>query len=191
MAAKNLFAAVSLAACAVVFIRPAHAQQSEGNNAKETTEIIITGSRIRRDPSFDSPVPMVAIDGDALANSGYMTLGDALSTMPQAATTTSNQNTSATLFNSGQSRADLRGLGSVRTLVLVDGRRHITGDFRSSAVDLNMIPQTMIERVEAISGGASAVYGSEAIAGVLNVTLRKKLDGLLVDVDAGQTTHED
>src|SRR5262249_2446036 len=69
--------------------------------------------------------------------------------------------------------------------------RYITGDFRSSAVDLNMIPQTMIERVEAISGGASAVYGSEAIAGVLNVTLKKKLDGVLVDVDAGQTTYGD
>src|SRR6185312_16521700 len=90
-----------------------------------------------------------------------------------------------------QSRIDLRGVNSVRTLVLVDGRRHLTGDFRNSSVDLNMIPSTMIERVEAISGGASAVYGSEAIAGVVNIILRKQYEGFQLDLQGGQTAQND
>jgi outer membrane receptor protein involved in Fe transport len=154
-------------------------------------EVIVTGSRVRRPESFDSAVPLAVIDGDALNASGFTVLGDALGNLPQGMVNSNLQNSSGTLFNAGQSRADLRGLGSARTLVLVDGRRHLTGDFRTSAVDLNMIPSTMIDRIDAISGGASAVYGSEAIAGVVNIILKKKMDGLTVDFQGGMTGEGD
>ncbi|HYM35791.1 MAG TPA: TonB-dependent receptor, partial [Steroidobacteraceae bacterium] len=143
------------------------------------------------DPAFDAPTPVAVVDGKAIADSGFTVLGDALTNLPQALVTTNLQNTSGTLFNIGQSRINLRELGSARTLVLVDGRRHLTGDFNTSAVDLNIIPSSMIERVEAISGGASAVYGSEAIAGVVNIILKKKYDGVVLDATGGMTEHDD
>ncbi|MBS0421642.1 MAG: TonB-dependent receptor [Proteobacteria bacterium] len=154
-------------------------------------EVVVTGSRIKRDSGFDYPVPVAVIGGDDIRDSGYTAIGDALANLPQALATTGIQNTSGTLFNAGQSRANLRGLGTQRTLVLVDGRRHVTGDFQTSAVDLNVIPSSMVERIEAISGGASAVYGSEAIAGVVNIILRKKMQGLVLDVQGGQTDKND
>jgi len=173
-----------------------YAQASEdgqGNSAENSklAEVVVTGSRIRRESGFDYPVPVAVISGTDLQNSGYTVLGDAIANLPQALNTTSIQNTSGTLFASGESRVDLRGLGDQRTLVLVDGRRHLTGDFRTSAVDLNVIPSTMIERIEAISGGASAVYGSEAIAGVVNIILRKKYEGFQLDLQGGQTAEND
>jgi iron complex outermembrane recepter protein len=154
-------------------------------------EVLITGSRVKRPDGFDYPVPVAVVSGASINDSGFTVLGDALNNLPQALSTTGNQNTSGSLFNAGQSRIDLRGVNSVRTLVLVDGRRHLTGDFRNSSVDLNMIPSTMIDRIEAISGGASAVYGSEAIAGVVNIILRKDLQGFVFDLQGGQTTHRD
>jgi iron complex outermembrane recepter protein len=173
-------------------VATAQGQEQTARNAGNDTihEVIVTGSRIKRE-SFDSPVPLATIDGEALADSGFTVLGDALSNLPQGLVNSNLQNTSGTLFNAGQSRVDLRGLGSARTLVLVDGRRHLTGDFRSSAVDLNMIPSTMIQRIDAISGGASAVYGSEAIAGVVNVMLKRKMDGLEIDVQGGVSEEND
>jgi iron complex outermembrane recepter protein len=170
----------------------AHAQESENASIRsgDIQEIIVTGSRIKRS-SFDSPVPLAVIDGEALAQSGFTVLGDALNNLPQGLVNSNLQNTSGTLFNAGQSRVDLRGLGSARTLVLVDGRRHLTGDFRTSAVDLNIIPSTMIERIDAISGGASAVYGSEAISGVVNIILKHHMEGFEMDVQGGMTGDSD
>jgi iron complex outermembrane recepter protein len=167
-------------------------EQSQNTSADSGNiqEIVVTGSRIKRE-SFDSPVPLAVIDGEALSQSGFTVLGDALNNLPQGMVNSNLQNTSGTLFNAGQSRVDLRGLGSARTLVLVDGRRHLTGDFRTSAVDLNIIPSTMIERIDAISGGASAVYGSEAIAGVVNIILKHEMDGFEIDVQGGMTGDSD
>ncbi|HVF17355.1 MAG TPA: TonB-dependent receptor, partial [Steroidobacteraceae bacterium] len=182
----GLFAVVTSTACISPTITFA-----QGTSAENIQEVVVTGSRIRRADTFDSPVPVAIIDGDALKSSGFTVLGDAMSTLPQAMISTNLQSTSGTLFNAGQSRVDLRGLGSARTLVLVDGRRHLTGDFRTSSVDLNMIPSTMIDRIDAISGGASAVYGSEAIAGVVNVVLKRRMDGVEVDFQGGVTEEGD
>ncbi len=166
---------------------PAFAQDSN------TTfdEIVVTGSRIKRADEFDAPIPLTVVSSDAVQDAGSTILGDVLGNLPQVLVGMSVQNSSTTLFNTGQSRVDLRGLGSARTLLLVDGRRHLTGDFRTSSVDLNLIPSTMIDRVEVISGGASAVYGSEAISGVVNVLLKKNLDGATIDVQAGITAEGD
>jgi iron complex outermembrane recepter protein len=187
-------------AAGIVLLRAAtpsaEAQQSTSTRAADAPdntkvpEVVVTGSRIRRE-TFDYPVPVAVIGGDDIRQGGYTVLGDALANLPQALATTGIQNTSGTLFNAGESRVNLRGLGTARTLVLVDGRRHVTGDFQTSAVDLNVIPSSMVERVEAISGGASAVYGSEAIAGVVNIILRKSYQGLLLDVQGGETQKND
>jgi outer membrane receptor protein involved in Fe transport len=167
---------------------PAPAQEQ---SSAPLDEVLITGSRVKRPDGFDYPVPVAVVNGDALNSSGYTQIGDALNNLPQALSSTGNQNTSSSLFNSGQQRINLRGIGNARTLVLVDGRRHLTGDFRTNAVDLNSIPSTMIERIEAISGGASAVYGSEAIAGVVNIILKKDLQGFVFDLQGGQTQEND
>jgi iron complex outermembrane receptor protein len=164
---------------------------ADASSDAKLAEVVVTGSRIRRENGFDYPVPVAVLNGKDIQNSGYTFLGDAIANLPQALATTGIQNTSGTLFNAGEARVNLRGLGTQRTLVLVDGRRYVTGDFQTSAVDLNVIPSSMVERVEAISGGASAVYGSEAIAGVVNIILRKQLDGLLLDVEGGQTQEND
>ncbi|HEU4624376.1 MAG TPA: TonB-dependent receptor [Steroidobacteraceae bacterium] len=180
--------------CLLYCDAPLRAQQStaqSANAAADLEEVLITGSRVKRPDGFDYPVPVAVVSGDALTNSGYTQLGDALNNLPQALASTGNQNTSASLFNSGQQRINLRGVGNSRTLVLVDGRRHLTGDFQTNAVDLNSIPSTMIERIEAISGGASAVYGSEAIAGVVNIILKKDLQGFVFDLQGGQTQEND
>jgi outer membrane receptor protein involved in Fe transport len=167
------------------------AQEASAKEATSIQEVVVTGSRIKRVSGFEYPVPISVIGGNDMRDSGYTMLADALTNLPQALNSTGIQNTAGTLFNAGESRVDLRGLGSQRTLVLVDGRRHLTGDFRNSSVDLNVIPSTMIERVEVISGGASAVYGSEAISGVVNIILRKELKGLDVDAEWGDTEHND
>lgn len=180
-----------LASMPIAYAQATQDGQKGTPEAEKVSEVVVTGSRIRRQGGFDYPVPVAVMSGKDIENSGYTVLGDALANLPQALNSTSVQNTSGTLFASGESRVDLRGLGDQRTLVLVDGRRHLTGDFRTSAVDLNVIPSTMIDRVEAISGGASAVYGSEAIAGVVNIILRKDYHGLEFDLQGGQTAQND
>jgi iron complex outermembrane receptor protein len=189
---KRWIAAVAAILAGATFNLQTPAQDSsQGNSAEPVQEVLITGSRIRRESGFDYPVPVAVIGGDQLRDSGFTVLGDAMTNLPQALNTTNIQNTSGTLFNAGQSRVDLRALGSARTLVLVDGRRHLTGDFRTSAVDLNMIPSSMVDKIEAISGGASAVYGSEAISGVVNIVLRKEFKGLELDFQGGTTDESD
>jgi outer membrane receptor protein involved in Fe transport len=192
---RNTVLTATTAVCALICLQT-DARADESNPPSSSTgapleEVLITGSRVKRTDSFDYPVPVAVVNGDTINSSGYTQLGDALNNLPQALSSTNSQNTSSTLFNSGQERIDLRGVGSARTLVLVDGRRHLTGDFRTSAVDLNVIPSTMIDRVEAISGGASAVYGSEAIAGVVNIILKHEMQGFQFDLQGGQTQWND
>lgn len=163
---------------------------ADGNESSTIDTVFVTGSRIARDADFASPVPMVSVSGDALNASGYTVIGDVLMGLPQLSVNSSLQGL-GTLFNAGQSRADMRGLGSNRTLVLLDGRRFVTGDFRAPSVDLNMIPSSMIERIDVISGGASAVYGSEAIAGVINIITRRGYEGLTLDLQGGISAEGD
>jgi len=136
-------------------------------------EIVVTGSRIAR-PNLSSNSPIVVSTGEQVVESGDITLDTYLNTLPQvnpAGTTTSNNP-----GNGGQSNIDLRGLGSNRNLVLIDGRRPMVGG-TTMAVDLNTIPQGLIERIEVITGGAGATYGADAIAGVANIILKKDFTG--------------
>ncbi|MEW5684377.1 MAG: TonB-dependent receptor [Pseudomonadota bacterium] len=158
--------------------------QDAGGDASELGEIVITGSRIRRD-TFTAPQPMSVVTAQTIRESGNSSLIDVLLDQPNINPNQNQQTTSATLFLAGQARADIRGLGATRTLVLMDGRRLPFSDASSPAVDLNTIPSLMIERVETIAGGASAVYGSEAISGVINFIMKKEQDGLELDLQAG------
>jgi iron complex outermembrane receptor protein len=190
---RNAIALGMSGLCALLCLdSSARAQQSTTQNTgAPVEEVLITGSRVKRPDGFDYPVPVAVVSGAAINESGYTQLGDALNNLPQALASTGSQNSSSSLFNSGQERVNLRGVGTSRTLVLVDGRRHLTGDFQTNAVDLNVIPSTMIDRVEAISGGASAVYGSEAIAGVVNIILKHELQGFVIDLQGGRTQEND
>jgi outer membrane receptor protein involved in Fe transport len=156
-------------------------------------EIVVTGSRItRRDYESDSPI--VTLNQSALAAAGQPTLDRAIGEMPQFAAAQGMSEVGdvqgATGFSGGQAYGDLRGLGPNRALVLLDGRRLVPSNPNGS-IDLNTIPMSMIENVEIITGGASAAYGSDAIAGVMNFKLRQKFSGAEVNYTHGATTHGD
>lgn len=168
------------------------AQTAPAAGAETTAveEIVVTGSRIRRD-TFNSPVAMSVISGEQIRESGNTSIAEALLDVPSINANTNGQNSSSSLYLSGQARADIRGLGATRTLVLMDGRRIVFSDASSPAVDLNLIPSMMVERIETVAGGASAVYGSEAIAGVVNVLMKKKYDGIEFDAQVGVSGEGD
>ena len=165
----------------------AHAQTADTTAVEE---VVVTGSRIKRD-TFSAPTPIATVSNETIQNSGNVILGDVLMDLPMINAASNAQNTSSTLFNSGQARVDLRGLGPSRTLVLVDGRRHVFSDAASPAVDLNMIPSLMVERIDVVPGAGSAVYGSEAIAGVVNLIMIKKFEGLKLDAQVGTSEEGD
>jgi outer membrane receptor protein involved in Fe transport len=160
-------------------------------------EIIVTGTRIRRD-DFNSPTPTAALDADDLEAMGIVNIGDALMQLPQnvntnSPTTGAGWTQPGGAFFAGAMLANLRGLNPFfgsRTLTLVDSRRHVPTN-QGDGVDLNFIPMILSERVEVVTGGASASYGSGAIAGVTNVLLDRGLDGIRARVDFGRTEGGD
>ena len=178
------------AASASLLAAPTFAQAQTAGDGVDVGEIVVTGSRIRRD-TFSSPQPLAVISAQAIRESGNTSIGDLLLDLPSINPNQNQQNTSSTLFLAGQTRADIRGLGATRTLVLMDNRRLPFSDASSPAVDLNTIPSLMIERIETVPGGVSAVYGSEAIAGVVNFIMKKEQDGLEVDLQGGITQESD
>ncbi|MDX3772644.1 TonB-dependent receptor [Chromatiaceae bacterium AAb-1] len=172
------------AASTAVFAASASAQ--EASEGAKVERIEVTGSRIKRIGEL-APTPVTVITGDALVDAGVTNVADLLHKMPSASVGSSPETTNNTIFASGLNNTDLRGLGSNRTLVLVNGRRFIAGAPGSGAVDLNNIPTSMIERMEITTGGASAVYGSDAIAGVVNIITKKSFDGIEIDVSTART----
>ena len=175
--------------------------QSQGTNdqqpankasAKTLTAVSVTGSLIRR-VDAETASPVVTLDRAAITNNGSPTLGNVLQALPSisgnATNTQNNSNggggASPTLEGGdGAARVSLRGLGVTRTLVLVDGQR-------LANQDVNMIPQNMIERVDVLAEGASTVYGSDAIGGVVNFILRKDFKGAELSVNDGISSHGD
>ena len=148
-------------------------------------EIVVTGSRIAR-PNNSSIVPITSISGDQFFQQGRNNIGDILNDLPQLRSTFAQQNPGLGVGIAGLSLLDLRSLGTVRTLVLVNGRRHVPSDIlnNASSVDINTIPNDLIDRVDLITGGNSAVYGSDAIAGVVNFVLKKDYSGVQARANA-------
>ena len=157
------------------------------------TGITITGSRIRR-PNLQSTVPVTSIAGEEFFETGDIAIGDKLNELPQLRSTLGQQQSAVTgLGNAGLNLLDLRGLGTQRTLVLVNGRRHVPGDIQLNAasVDVNTIPTALIERVDTVTGGNSAIYGSDAIAGVVNFVLKRNFEGVEARAQAGVSHYGD
>lgn len=158
---------------------PAAAVSADGSSNSDAGETVtVTGSRIRS-PNNTSPVPVTSIGGDAVFQTGDSNVGELLNDLPQLRSTFSQQNPGLGIGIAGLNLLDLRGLGTARTLVLVNGRRHVPADILNNAVspDVSSIPNDLIERVDIVTGGNSAVYGSDAIAGVVNFVLRRQFDG--------------
>ncbi len=185
----NLGVAAAVMSVALVSM-PAYAQevaeQDAATAAPAEESIVVTGSRIRS-PNLESVQPISVVTGEEFFETGQVSIGDVLNDMPQLRNTFSQQNSTRFLGTRGLNLLDLRGLGSERTLVLVNGRRHVAGDVLSTGVspDVNTFPTDLIERVELVTGGNSAVYGSDAIAGVVNFVLKKDFEGIQLRGQAG------
>lgn len=172
---------------------PAAAQEKEGGEASsEVGTVVITGSRIRR-TDLEAPSPVAVVSQEQLRASGNVTVENTLNELPQISAgmnSQTNANGGPNGSASGVLSANLRALGATRTLVLVNGRRYISAN-QDGIVDLASIPDALVDHVEVMTGGASAVYGSDAVAGAVNFILRKDLNGIEASYLRGQTSESD
>ena len=178
-------------------IKSGQAAAPTANRAAKTSpsndeQITVTGTRIRR-PNLESPLPVTSVGGQEFFQTGNVSVGDKLAELPSIRSTFTQANSTRFLGTSGLNLLDLRGLGTTRTLVLVNGRRHVGGDVLSSgvAVDTNTIPADLIDRVDVVTGGNSAVYGSDAIAGVVNFILKDHYQGISLRGQGGESKYGD
>ena len=154
-------------------------------------EIVVTGSRIAS-PTLTSGAPLQIVDSTAIASTGAAVLQDVLQQNPVISSPTLSRNNSNFLTSSvGVATVDLRNLGTSRTLVLVDSHRFVSGIPNSQAVDLNSIPTPFIDHVEIVSGGESSIYGSDAVAGVVNIVYKKHFSGVEANVQDGISQQGD
>ncbi|MDP9009377.1 MAG: TonB-dependent receptor [Pseudomonadota bacterium] len=185
----------------------AHAQVTPKAAAAEDTslqEVVVTGSRIAR-PEFDNLEPTTTVDSKAFDQRGYLDVGQALSELPAFGVAPSSAANTQSGFGVAQSFVDLYGLGSQRTLTLVNGRRFVSESSATlnnsnantanggngTQVDLNVIPTKLIDHVEVVSVGGAPIYGADAIAGVVNIILKKDYQGLDVDAQVGASGQGD
>ncbi len=186
----------SMSAATALILASAPLDVANAQQADAVEEIVVTGSRIRRNP-LNEPTAIMEIGAQEIEESGFTNLGDALQNLPITGSAPNSQ------FNvpgnsgfpqdgagigAGEVQLSLRNVEAKRTLVLVDGRRWIAGASASgvpSTVDLNTIPDNVIERIEILQDGASAIYGSDAIGGVVNIITDRNFDGFRLDVQSG------
>jgi outer membrane receptor protein involved in Fe transport len=152
--------------------------------------ITITGSRIRA-PNLRSVVPITSVSGQEFFQTGKVAIGESLNELPALRSTVTQTNSFSMAGAVGANMLDLRGLGIDRTLVLQNGRRHISGWPYTTAADVNTIPTDLIDRVDIVTGGSSAIYGSDAIAGVVNFVLKRDYEGVQLRGQAGISRHGD
>lgn len=188
---KRLLMYGTASALAQILLLPVHAQSTSGSFGGEETlqEFIVTGSRIaRRD--FVATSPIVTQDAEVLQQSGAVTLEKSLQQLPQFAAGTGETTGGTGGGNGGRATVNLRSLGDIRNLVLLDGRRLPTASVLGHT-DINVIPQSIISSVETITGGASAIYGSDAMSGVVNFRTRDNVEGFQIDAQFGDTFRFD
>jgi iron complex outermembrane receptor protein len=156
-------------------------------------EVTVTGTRIRRPTDFTASTPTTVIDASTMENAGLVNVGQALALTPANVSTFTPANTGNSNFFTGSYIPDLRGLNPYfgsRTLVLINGQRIVNSN-QGDSFDLNLIPQILVSRIDTVTGGASAAYGSGAIAGVENIIIDNKLEGGKVDGDFSETSRSD
>ncbi|MBW8815551.1 MAG: TonB-dependent receptor [Caulobacterales bacterium] len=166
----------------------ANAQAAASGNG-EVAEVVVTGTRIPT-PNLESVSPVTAIGAQELRAQGVTRVEDMINTLPQAFAA---QGAALSNGSTGTATVNLRGLGATRTLVLIDGRRLMPGTPNTSggslAADINFIPGALVQRVDILTGGASAVYGADAVAGVVNFIMQKNFEGVRVDAQYGIYQH--
>lgn len=190
---KYLFGTTILAGV-MMASAPALAQDATSNQdpqeAVQVEEIVVTGSRIRRDPT-NAPTPLIQVEREALLTTGQSTVIDYLATIPALSNSlVPSDTTGSGLNDGGLDFANLRSLGTGRTLTLVDGRRHVGSSAGTLSVDVSTIPRLLIENIEIITGGASSIYGADAVAGVLNFILRDDFEGVEFDANYGMINQD-
>jgi len=171
---------------------PALAQTDEDESAVADAaieEIVVTGSRLKRD-SFNVSTPLVSVDNEAMNDTGLGSLALILvDEVPSIFESSSNTNTQSSIGSTGLTTMNLRRLGSNRTLTLIDGRRQVSNSYSGNYVSLNTIPRGLIERVEVVTGGSTATYGSDAVAGVVNIITEQDREGFSFYARGGQTSE--
>ncbi|MEO8306949.1 MAG: TonB-dependent receptor [Pseudomonadota bacterium] len=191
--AVRLALAAATFSSSAAFVQLAHAEQAEG----ALEEVTVTGSRIAA-ANMTSASPIVSVTSDDIKTGGRMDISDMLNQLPQINANYLGQDlgnkTSGLSSAGGVATASLRGLGPNRTLVLVDGRRLGAGSpqtvISAPGPDIDQIPSVLVDRIEVVTGGASAVYGSDAIAGVINFITKKNFEGLQLDAQLGGNWHD-
>ena len=177
---------LGLICISILFLLPTWAQDNQAaDDSVDLDDIEVTGSRLKRQ-GFETPSPVTVIEATEIRQSGAISLGDLLNEMPQLRGTFTSANSSRFIGTAGIGRLDLRGLGTDRTLVLINGRRHVSGTEGGSQVDVNSLPTDLIERIEVITGANSAVYGADAVSGTINVILKDNFTGSTFSAQSGE-----
>lgn len=166
------------------------AAHAADEKAVEGEAIVVTGMRIAARPGFTSPTPVTSITAREMLQRAPVTIADTLASMPAFRVSSSPQTSGVTTRGGGIVTADLRALGPTRTLVLVDDHRYVPSG-SDGVVDLKLIPQLLISSVDVVTGGASAAYGSDAVAGVVNFKLDTKMRGVKGSVQGGISDYGD
>lgn len=172
------------------FASSAVAQAVTEEPVVEVQEVVVTGSRIRR-PQFQGTNPVSSVSGESLAGAGVTNVTAFLTDSPALVSSTTLQDNSnaGDRGSVGLNLLNLRNLGTQRTLVLVNGRRHVASQAGSTSVDINSIPVALIDRVDVLTGGASAVYGADGVSGVVNFVLKTDFEGIAARVQYGDSDH--
>lgn len=199
----RLAAATAAVALSAGFAAPALAQDApsaedpaildEQIDEQEGGAIVVTGSRIRS-TEFDQPNPVASVDAQAIQNAGVTNLTSFLAEFPALVGSSDSNDQSgsnAGIGGVGLNLLDLRNLGTQRTLVLVDGRRHVSAVPGSAEVDINTMPVDLIERVDVVTGSTSAIYGADSVSGVVNFILKRDFDGISMRGQAGVSDQGD
>ncbi|MBB3764943.1 TonB-dependent receptor domain-containing protein [Sphingomicrobium lutaoense] len=203
----GLSSAAPIAIAVACLSQPAHAQAApqeeagqdvvatpldEGSDQVVDETIVITGTRLSRDPNQAAPSPISSVSVEDIRSTGQVDSAELLRELPAL----SNSGTIADSLERGeggigQATLNLRGLGSGRTLVVVNGKRHVSGVAGSQIVDVATIPPALIQRVDVLTGGASAVYGADAVSGVVNYVLQDDFEGFDISGQVGNSRHSD
>ncbi|OYW51315.1 MAG: TonB-dependent receptor [Novosphingobium sp. 28-62-57] len=181
---------------------PAFAQEAQGvdGTAAQASEdsapeaIVVTGSRIQQSADYNTANPLVAVTAETLQQAGNIQIVETLAQNPALLNSLSGARTSGSNADFGRvgvQLLDLRGLGEDRTLVLVNGRRHVSSLSGSASVDVNTIPVDLIETVDVLTGGASAIYGADGVSGVVNFRLKRNFEGLAASGQIGISSQGD
>ena len=189
---KSAFVTTStLAIAAATFAGAAQAQTTQTAQAGAVEEIVVTGTRVVRD-GYEAPTPLTVVGVEQFQQASTNNTIDYLTTLPSFAGNYTPQNSTQNVSagTAGTASVNLRNLGTTRTLVLVNGQRSVPSTI-TGLVDVNTIPSQLIERVDVVTGGASAAYGSDAVSGVVNFVLDTKFTGVKGEASGGVTTYGD